>query len=62
MWSDSDERYQDARIIFVDTETSNWTWDPIRGAYFWHRFFSHQPDLNYESPEVQDAMLEVLRF
>ena len=62
VWSDSDEPYGDARIIFVDTETSNWTLDPVRGQYYWHRFFSHQPDLNYENPEVQDAMLEVLRF
>jgi maltose alpha-D-glucosyltransferase / alpha-amylase len=62
VWSDTDERYQDARIIFVDTESSNWTWDPVRGAYYWHRFFSHQPDLNFENPEVQEAMLEVLRF
>jgi maltose alpha-D-glucosyltransferase / alpha-amylase len=62
VWSDTDQRYQEARIIFVDTEPSNWTWDPVRGQYFWHRFFSHQPDLNYESPEVQDAMIEVLRF
>ncbi len=62
MWSDTDERYQDARIIFVDTETSNWTWDPVAGAYYWHRFFSHQPDLNYDNPEVQEAMIEVLRF
>jgi maltose alpha-D-glucosyltransferase/alpha-amylase len=62
VWSDTDERYADARIIFVDTETSNWTWDPVRQQYFWHRFFSHQPDLNYENPAVQEAMLEVLRF
>ncbi|MDQ1695005.1 MAG: maltose alpha-D-glucosyltransferase / alpha-amylase [Frankiaceae bacterium] len=62
VWSDTDDRYKDARIIFVDTETSNWTWDPVRQQYFWHRFFSHQPDLNYENPAVQDAMLEVLRF
>ncbi|HVL97181.1 MAG TPA: maltose alpha-D-glucosyltransferase [Solirubrobacteraceae bacterium] len=62
VWSDTDERYQDARIIFTDTETSNWTWDPVRGAYFWHRFFSHQPDLNYENPAVHDAMLDSLRF
>ena len=54
--------YQDARIIFIDTESSNWTWDPVAGAYYWHRFFSHQPDLNYDNPEVQDAMLDVLRF
>jgi maltose alpha-D-glucosyltransferase/alpha-amylase len=62
VWSDNDEQYQDARIIFVDTETSNWTMDPVRQQYFWHRFFAHQPDLNYENPDVQDAMLEVLRF
>jgi maltose alpha-D-glucosyltransferase/alpha-amylase len=62
VWSDTDERYADARIIFVDTESSNWTWDSVAGAYYWHRFFSHQPDLNYENPEVQEAMLNVLRF
>jgi maltose alpha-D-glucosyltransferase/alpha-amylase len=62
VWSDTDEKYSDARIIFVDTETSNWTYDPVRGQFYWHRFFSHQPDLNYENPEVQDAMLDVLRF
>ena len=62
VWSDTVHRYEDARIIFVDTETSNWTWDEQAGAYFWHRFFSHQPDLNFDNPEVQDAMLEVLRF
>jgi maltose alpha-D-glucosyltransferase / alpha-amylase len=62
VWSDTDDAYQDARIIFVDTETSNWTWDATRQQYFWHRFFSHQPDLNFDNPAVQDAMLEVLRF
>jgi len=62
VWSDTDERYQEARIIFLDTEVSNWTWDPIANAYYWHRFFSHQPDLNYDNPEVQHAMLNVLRF
>jgi maltose alpha-D-glucosyltransferase/alpha-amylase len=62
VWSDTDERYSEARIIFVDTEPSNWTWDPVAGAYYWHRFFSHQPDLNYDNPEVQEAMLEALRF
>ncbi len=62
VWSDNDERYKDARIIFIDTESSNWSWDPVAGAYYWHRFFSHQPDLNYDNPEVQDAMIEVLRF
>jgi maltose alpha-D-glucosyltransferase / alpha-amylase len=62
VWSDTNERYQDVRIIFVDTEGSNWSWDPVAGAYYWHRFFSHQPDLNYDNPEVQEAMLDVLRF
>ena len=62
VWSDDDTRYPDARIIFVDTEPSNWTFDPIRKQYFWHRFFSHQPDLNFDNPEVQDAMLDALRF
>jgi maltose alpha-D-glucosyltransferase/alpha-amylase len=62
VWSDTDDRYRDARIIFIDTEASNWTWDPVAGKYYWHRFFSHQPDLNYDNPEVQEAMLDVLRF
>jgi maltose alpha-D-glucosyltransferase/alpha-amylase len=62
VWRNDDTEYSDARIIFVDTEKSNWTYDPVRGQYYWHRFFSHQPDLNYENPAVQDAMIEVLRF
>ena len=62
VWSDSDDLYPDARIIFTDTEPSNWTWDPVRGQYFWHRFFSHQPDLNYENEEVHEAMIDALRF
>jgi maltose alpha-D-glucosyltransferase / alpha-amylase len=62
VWADTDEGYPDARIIFVDTEPSNWTWDPIAGQYYWHRFFSHQPDLNYDNDEVQEAMVDVLRF
>jgi maltose alpha-D-glucosyltransferase/alpha-amylase len=62
VWSDTDDKYSDARIIFVDHEQSNWTYDPVRGQYYWHRFFSHQPDLNYENPAVQEAMIEVLRF
>ncbi|WP_170140856.1 maltose alpha-D-glucosyltransferase [Allonocardiopsis opalescens] len=62
VWSDTTEKYEDARIIFVDTETSNWTYDEVRGQYYWHRFFSHQPDLNFENPAVQEAILEVLRF
>ncbi len=62
VWNDDDERWGDARIIFVDTEKSNWTWDPVRQQYFWHRFFSHQPDLNFDNPEVQQAMSDVVRF
>lgn len=62
VWSDTDDKYTDARIIFVDTETSNWTFDPIRRQFFWHRFFSHQPDLNFENPAVHEAMFEVVRF
>ena len=62
VWSDTDERYAEARIIFVDTEKSNWTWDPVAGAYYWHRFFSHQPDLNFDNPEVREAILDVIRF
>ena len=62
VWSDTDEPYSEARIIFVDTEKSNWTWDPVREQFYWHRFFSHQPDLNYESPAVQTEMIEVLKF
>ncbi len=62
VWSEDDMRYSDARVIFVDTETSNWTFDPVRGQFYWHRFFSHQPDLNYDNPAVQEAMLDVLRF
>jgi maltose alpha-D-glucosyltransferase/alpha-amylase len=62
VWSDTDQGYVDARVIFIDSEPSNWTWDPVAGAYYWHRFFSHQPDLNYANPEVQEAMLNVLRF
>ncbi len=62
VWSDTDEKYEDARIIFVDTEESNWTFDPIRRQFFWHRFFSHQPDLNFENPKVIDALFDVVRF
>ena len=62
VWADSDDGYADARVIFVDTEVSNWTFDPIRKQYFWHRFFSHQPDLNFDNPAVREAMLDALRF
>ncbi len=60
VWSDTMDRYRDARVIFQDFETSNWSWDPVAGAYFWHRFYSHQPDLNYDNPEVEAEMLAVL--
>ena len=62
VWSGTNRRYADARVIFVDAEASNWTWDPRRNAYYWHRFFSHQPDLNYDNPTVRRAMLDVMRF
>ncbi|MET1037277.1 MAG: alpha-amylase family glycosyl hydrolase, partial [Aeromicrobium sp.] len=62
VWSDDDSAYSDARVIFVDTESSNWTYDPVRGQFFWHRFFSHQPDLNFENEAVQEAMIDTLRF
>jgi maltose alpha-D-glucosyltransferase/alpha-amylase len=62
VWGDDDQRWNDARVIFVDTEPSNWTWDATREQYYWHRFFYHQPDLNYDNPEVADAMLDVVRF
>ncbi len=62
VWSDTDQTYRDVRIIFVDSETSNWAWDPVAKAYYWHRFFSHQPDLNYDHPAVLDGMLRVMDF
>ena len=62
VWNDDDHRWSDARIIFTDTEHSNWTFSGDRGQYYWHRFFAHQPDLNYDNEEVQDAMLSVVRF
>jgi maltose alpha-D-glucosyltransferase/alpha-amylase len=62
VWSPTDQRYRDARIIFTDSEKSNWTWDPGRQAYYWHRFFSHQPDLNYDNLAVSREMLDVMRF
>jgi maltose alpha-D-glucosyltransferase / alpha-amylase len=61
-WADDDKQFSDARIIFIDTETSNWTFDPVRKQYYWHRFFSHQPDLNYENPRVQEELMAALRF
>jgi len=62
VWSDDDQRYAGTRIIFLDTEKSNWTWDPVAGAYFWHRFYSHQPDLNYDNPRVLKEVLAVMHF
>jgi maltose alpha-D-glucosyltransferase/alpha-amylase len=62
VWADDDTGYPDARVIFVDTESSNWAFDPVRRQYYWHRFFSHQPDLNYENPAVGEAVIEALRF
>ncbi|HML39715.1 MAG TPA: maltose alpha-D-glucosyltransferase [Bellilinea sp.] len=62
VWSDTDDRYKDVRIIFLDTEKSNWTWDEEAGQYFWHRFFSCQPDLNYDNPAVRDEMLNIIRY
>jgi len=62
VWSDTPDRYKETRIIFQDFESSNWAWDPVAKAYYWHRFYSHQPDLNYENPQVQRAMLKVLDF
>jgi maltose alpha-D-glucosyltransferase/alpha-amylase len=62
VWSDTDEKYQDARIIFLDTEPSNWTYDETAGQYFWHRFYSHQPDLNFDNPAVHEEMFKIIRF
>ena len=62
VWNDDDQRWPEARIVFIDVERSNWAYDADRGQYYWHRFYSHQPDLNYENPDVADAMLEVVRF
>ncbi|HXE63621.1 MAG TPA: maltose alpha-D-glucosyltransferase [Bryobacteraceae bacterium] len=62
VWSQTDQKYKEARIIFTDTEKSNWTWDDTAKAYYWHRFFSHQPDLNYDSPLVLDEVLKAMRF
>ncbi|PWH11947.1 MAG: maltose alpha-D-glucosyltransferase [Anaerolineae bacterium] len=62
VWSDTGQEYAQTRIIFLDTETSNWTWDEQAGQYYWHRFYSHQPDLNYDNPAVRQEMLEIVRF
>ena len=62
VWSDTDQRYLATRIIFIDTEPSNWTWDPVAQQYFWHRFYHHQPDLNFDNPSVLREILRVLHF
>ncbi len=62
VWSDTPDRYTDARIIFKDFETSNWTWDAVAGAYFWHRFYAHQPDLNFDNPEVKKALFRIVDY
>ena len=62
VWSDSDQQWPETRIIFTDTETSNWAWDPVAGQYYWHRFFSHQPDLNFNSPRTRRAVESMMRF
>src|SRR5450432_2785281 len=60
VWNDNDQKFPEVRIIFSDTEKSNWTWDPVAQSYFWHRFFSHQPDLNYDNPKVVEEMFNVV--
>jgi maltose alpha-D-glucosyltransferase/alpha-amylase len=62
VWSDTDQRYLDTRIIFVDSEKSNWSWDPVAGAYYWHRFYSHQPDLNFDNPAVFRVVVQTMKF
>ena len=62
VWSETDTPYRGTRIIFVDTELSNWSWDPVSKSYYWHRFFSHQPDLNYDNPAVREEMWRVMKF
>ncbi|MBO0735315.1 MAG: maltose alpha-D-glucosyltransferase, partial [Alphaproteobacteria bacterium] len=62
VWSDTDQRFPETRVIFLDTEKSNWAWDPVAQAYYWHRFYSHQPDLNFDNPRVLRAVMDVMRF
>ncbi|OGF24617.1 MAG: maltose alpha-D-glucosyltransferase [Candidatus Eisenbacteria bacterium RBG_19FT_COMBO_70_11] len=62
VWSDTDDKYRGVRIIFLDTELSNWAWDPVSKSYYWHRFFSHQPDLNFDNPEVREEIWNVMKF
>ncbi|KAL6065869.1 maltose alpha-D-glucosyltransferase [Balamuthia mandrillaris] len=62
VWSDTDKKYADARIIFIDTEPSNWTWDEVAGQYYWHRFYKEQPDLNFDNPKVREEMMRIVKF
>ena len=62
VWPNTDELYRDARIIFLDTEKSNWTWDPVAKAFFWHRFYRHQPDLNFDNPRVLEAVIDTMHY
>ncbi|MDP9095325.1 MAG: alpha-amylase family glycosyl hydrolase, partial [Pseudomonadota bacterium] len=62
VWSDTDTKYAETRVIFCDTENSNWSWDPVASAYYWHRFYSHQPDLNFDNPEVLEEVIKVMHF
>src|SRR5262249_31942422 len=62
VWSDTDQKYADTRVIFLDTERSNWTFDPLAGAYYWHRFYSHQPDLNFDNPRVLKEVLSIMHY
>ncbi len=62
VWSDTDQKFRETRIIFLDTEKSNWAWDPVAQAYYWHRFYAHQPDLNYDNPHVERSVINVMRF
>jgi maltose alpha-D-glucosyltransferase/alpha-amylase len=61
VWSDDPDKYKDARVIFIDSEKSNWTWDEVAGQYYWHRFFSSQPDLNFDNLKVREEMLNIMR-
>src|SRR6185369_9756073 len=62
VWSPTDQRFSEARVIFKDFEKSNWTWDPVANAYYWHRFYHHQPDLNFDNPRVVRAVMKIMRF
>src|SRR5262249_60105803 len=62
VWSDTNRKFSDARIIFSDTEKSNWAWDSVANSYYWHRFYSHQPDLNFDNPAVLDHVIRAMKF